>query len=126
MVVRRAYRIVTVDDPIKGVRFFTLRPWLMLQSGEDLFSTINSQHILAEANPTQELFKQYKIAIRDSEMNQEDLLNERVEKAARRFKDMQDRIKQIELDFGDGPEMDTTDSDDNVIQFRRFDKDKLH
>ena len=126
MVVRRAYRIVTVDDPVKGVRFFTLRPWLLMQSGNDLFNTINSQHILAEANPTQELMNQYRSAIRDAEMDQEELLNERVERAAKRFKDMQDRIKQIELDFGDGPAVDMGDSNDNVIQFKGWDKDKLH
>ena len=126
MVVRRAYRIVTVDDPVKGVRFFTLRPWLLMQSGNDLFNTINSQHIIAEANPTQQLLDQYRSAIRDAEMDQEELLNERVERAAKRFKDMQDRIKQVELDFGDNPPEQLMDSNDNVIQFSRWDKDKLH
>ena len=126
MVVRRAYRIVTVDDPVKGVRFFTLRPWLLMQSGNDIFNTINSQHILAEANPTEQLLDQYRNAIRETEMDQEELLNEKVERAAKRFKDMQDRIKQIELDFGEGPPQELIDSNDNVIQFSRWDKDKLH
>lgn len=119
MVVRRAYKIVTVDDPIKGMRFYTVRPWLLMQSGNDVFNTINSQHIIAEGNPTEELLVQYRRSIDESEMDQEELMNQKVDRAAKRFKEIQDKItSQIEV------ENDSSTS--NVIYFGNHDKDKLH
>ena len=112
MVIRRAYRVVTVDDPVRGVRYFTLRPWMINQSGSDIFNTLNSNHIIAEGNPHANILKQYNDAIEESEKYEEDF-KERVEKLAEKLAAEEEIINK-------------DSSSDNVVYFGKFDKDKLH
>ena len=113
MVIRRAYRVVTVDDPVRGIRYFTLRPWMINQSGSDIFNTLNSNHIIAEGNPHSNILKQYNDAIEESEKQEEDF-KERVEKLA-------EKLAAAEEEF-----INTDSSSDNIVYLGKFDKDKLH
>ena len=115
LVIRRAYNIVTVDDPARGVRYFTLRPWMLYQSGDDMFNMLSSDHIIGQANPDASIIKQYHDAIEESERSEQDF-KERVSKLAEKLAASEDMINN-----------DTKDSsDDNIVYFGRFEKDKLH
>lgn len=102
MVVRRAYKIVTIDDPIRGIRYFTLRPWMLFQSGDEIYTVINTNHIVSEGNPQQHLLTQYKTAIEESES----------EEASRNI----DSAGDINIDS----------SGSNVLYLGNLNKDKLH
>lgn len=110
MVVRRAYKVVTVDDPYKGIRYFTLRPWMIYQSGEEIFNTINSTHIISEANPRPQLLHQYNMTIAESEKNDEEF-EEKVNEVSKKIDSLLNNIN-------------TDSSSDNIIYFGN--KDKLH
>ena len=114
LVVRRAYKIVTVDDPVRGIRYFTLRPWMIYQSGDDIFNTVNSNHIIAEGNPHINIMRQYKDAMDEAEKDQEEF-KERVEKLAEKLA----TASEEEI-------INKDSSSDNIVYFGKFDKDKLH
>lgn len=66
MVVRNTYKIVAIDQTIDGHRYYTFRPWMIYQEGDDVYQTINVNHIIGEANPTEKLLEQYVIALNNS------------------------------------------------------------
>ena len=72
VIVQSAMRIVQGEDPMRGVRFYFFRPFMVFQEG--LPQRINASHIIAEADPTEEMMEHYAGAIND-EMNRK---NERV------------------------------------------------
>ncbi len=59
IVVRGSFKIISMDDIARGVRFFSFRPWLIFQDDPELLQTINSVHIVSEAMPSEEIIKQY-------------------------------------------------------------------
>ena len=59
LVVRGSFKIISMDDIARGVRFFSFRPWLIFQDDPELLQTINSMHIISEAIPSEEIIKQY-------------------------------------------------------------------
>lgn len=63
VLVRSAMRIVQGEDPYKGVRFYYFRPFMVFQ--DKLPQRINASHIIAEADPTEEMMEHYAGAIND-------------------------------------------------------------
>ena len=113
IVIRKAYKVVQVDDPIRGMRYFTLRPWMIYQVGDDIFNTVNPNHIVSEGNPHPQLLHQYQTAIRESEKQDEEF-EDRVTAIAEKLEGMiEDNINK-------------DSSSDNIVYLGRFDKDKLH
>ena len=82
----------------------------MYQSGEEIFNTINSNHILSEANPRPQLLHQYKMTIAESEKQDEEFEGE-VEKVSKKINNILSNIN-------------TDSSSDNIIYFGN--RDKLH
>jgi uncharacterized FlaG/YvyC family protein len=83
---------------------------MVYQSGEEIFNTINSNHIISEANPTAKLLHQYKMTIAESEKRDEEF-EEEVEKVSKKIDSLLNNIN-------------TDSSSDNIIYFGS--KDKLH
>ena len=110
IVVRRVYKFDVSDDPIRGVRYFGIKPWMMFQSAEDIFNTINTDHIMSVGNPHPNMLKQYQDAIRKTEMTDEEL---------------EENLRSRLTELGISIDNDSSVSD-NVVPFHRFDKDKLH
>lgn len=52
MVVRKAMKIVTVDDMETSMRYYTFRPWMSMNTNPDTLHVLNSYHILAESQPS--------------------------------------------------------------------------
>jgi 23S rRNA maturation mini-RNase III len=113
MVVRKAFKVVQIDDPIRGIRYFTLRPWMLYQIGDEIFNTINTNHIVSEGNPSPQLFHQYQTAIRETEKQDEEF-EERVTAMAEKLEGMMEE------------NINKDSSQDNIVYLGKFDKGKLH
>ncbi len=113
MVVRKAFKVVQIDDPIRGIRYFTLRPWMLYQIGEEIFNTINTNHIVSEGNPSPQLLHQYKTAIRETEKQDEEF-EERVNAMSEKLEGMME------------DSINKDSSQDNIVYLGKFDKGKLH
>lgn len=110
IVVRRAYLIDISDDPIRSIRYFAIKPWMMFQSGDDIFNTINSIHIMSAGNPHPNMLRQYEDAIKKTEMTDDEL---------------EENLKARLVELGIDINIDSNHTD-NIVPFQRFDKDKLH
>ena len=113
MVVRKAFKVVQIDDPIRGIRYFTLRPWMLYQIGDEIFNTINTNHIVSEGNPSPQLLHQYQTAIRETEKQDEEF-EERVAAMSEKLEGMMEE------------NINKDSSQDNIVYLGKFDKGKLH
>lgn len=59
IVVRNIFKIVAIEQTVSGNRYYTFKPWMVFQDEPDMFQTININHIIGEANPSQKLLEQY-------------------------------------------------------------------
>jgi hypothetical protein len=78
IVVRNIYKIIAIDQTVSGNRYYTFKPWMVFQDEPDMFQTININHVVGEANPSQKLLEQYFTMIKgelseDSEAAREEL-----------------------------------------------------
>ena len=70
IVVRKALKLVQVDDIADGTRYFSFRPWMLLQDSVDNLQVLNGSHIVGEANPTPTMMDQYEYVL--SELMKQD------------------------------------------------------
>ena len=117
IVIRKTMKMVQMDNMANGTRYYAFRPFMMYQLTKDAFQIVNCEHIIAEANPNQELILEYFKAIETS-------LDEEGEKKEN-MDDMRDRYntyvkQQTEM----LSELDS-ESGSNVIKFT-IDKNKMH
>jgi hypothetical protein len=116
ILVKNLFKIHLVEDHQSNTRYYSLRPYLCLQTGEDLLQTINEAHIMASALPSETLLTQYKTTIRIERMTSVEIEEE--------LKKRIDNLKEF-LDEDDIEEMlDEETHTGNVVQFPP--KDKLH
>ena len=117
IVIRKTMKMVQMDNMANGTRYYAFRPFMMYQLTKDAFQIVNCEHIVAEANPAQDLILEYFKAIETS-------LDEEGEKKEN-MDDMRDRYntyvkQQTEM----LSELDS-ESGSNVIKFT-IDKNKMH
>jgi|TARA_Y100000389_G_C17276724_1_gene420810 hypothetical protein len=86
MVIRRVLMIKTSFDE-KGNRYYTFRPWMALQEGTEKFISLEGTHVMGEANPDLVMLKNYKEAVENNELSEEELL-EKVEKYVEKMKEI--------------------------------------
>lgn len=55
-------RVVTAASE-EGYRYYSFKPWMALQEGEGIFLTININHVVAEALPSQKMLSYYTNAV---------------------------------------------------------------
>lgn len=110
LVVRNALNLVVVDDDLKHVRYYNLKPWMTMQEGDEVFMTLNTNHIISVGNPTSKLLKYFYEAVENSNLSEEEI--------SKKIDDYVNKLKAKMSELGD-------DSDSNVIRFRP-DKNKLH
>ena len=97
IVVRKAMKIVSVDDPVEELRYYTFKPWISMNNDPDLIQTVNSYHIVSENVPSDIAKKTYY-----------EVLSEMVKFAAEQ-----------DLEDFDGDEDDDSDQGSNVVQFNK-------
>ena len=59
MLVRNAMKLMPMEDQA-NIRYYSFRPWMLLQHDEDAVQLIHSHHIVGEATPTAKMMEQYK------------------------------------------------------------------
>lgn len=59
IVVRRALRIVSLDDPGGSMRYYTFKPWMLMNNDPDSIHVLNSNHIISESSPTKIAMEYY-------------------------------------------------------------------
>ena len=64
IVIKRALRIMAIEDFQKGWKFFAFRPWMSFQDDPTSLQTLNSSHIIVTSNPSPDLLKHYKACLR--------------------------------------------------------------
>lgn len=119
IVIRRALKIINVEDFAKGMRFFAFRPWMLFNDDPDEFQTINAMHIIGEINPHDDIIERYtKSIMKLSEEKRRSYSLDDVAQAADEMDDeefdnfMYSLTKDIEMEEPD------SDSPLNVIKFR--------
>ena len=71
VVIRNALKLITIDRE-DGIRYHVFRPFMIMQLEEDTFQSLNSEHILVEATPVEEVVKEYYNAINKEQGGDED------------------------------------------------------
>lgn len=59
IVVRRALRIVSLDDQGGSMRYYTFKPWMLMNNDPDSIHVLNSNHIISESSPTKIAMEYY-------------------------------------------------------------------
>lgn len=111
LVIRRAVKLNIVDDDTKGIRYYNLKPWMTMQEGDDVFMTLNSNHIISEANPTGKILKYFYECVENANLTEEEI-----------SKKIDDYVEQLKAKIEDAVD---DELEENVIRFRP-NKDKLH
>ena len=119
IVIRKTMKMVQMDNMANGTRYYAFRPFMMYQMTKESFQIINCQHIVAEANPNQDLILEYFKAIETAVADDGTEAQENVDDMRNKynaFVQKQNEILMSELDSGAGS---------NVIKFT-IDKSKMH
>ena len=53
IVIRKALQIHALDDADVSMRYYTYKPWIMMNTDTDALHIINSAHIISESIPTE-------------------------------------------------------------------------
>lgn len=107
IVIRYVYEINRVDDDARGYRYYNLKPWMVMQEGDERFITLNTMHVVSQCKADEKIVEQFHEAVKNSQLSEEELQ----EKVERYLKKMKAVIEEHEVE--------------NVIRFP-IDKDKMH
>ena len=64
IIVKKALKVIAVEDYQKGWRFFAFRPWMSFQDDVSVLQAVNASHIIVTTNPSPAILKHYKACIR--------------------------------------------------------------
>jgi len=92
ILVKKALRVISVEDYHKGWRFFCFRPWMSFQDNPAALQTINSSHIIVTANPSPNILKYYKSCLKAITS---DLKGNRPKKGYANLDEIQDEIREL-------------------------------
>ena len=98
MIIRRAFTIQTQVSN-ENYRYHFFKPWMALQEGLEMYITLNSNHIVCEALPEENLLKHYHGTIRNVDLTDDDISEEE-------YADVDSSIDNI-LDFSKRNKKDT-------------------
>ena len=118
IVIRKTMKMVQMDNIANGTRYYAFRPFMLYQLTKEAFQIVNCEHIVAEANPAQDLILEYFKAIETSLDEEEGNTNENIDDMKEKYNQyMKEQTEKLsELDSGSGS---------NVIKFT-VDKNKMH
>lgn len=115
IVIRKSMKMVQVDNMANGTRYYAFRPFMLYQMTPESFQIINCEHIIAEANPDQELilefFKAIEVAMDTDDGDQSENIDDMKEKYNAYVKN---QISKLD-----------SDAASNIIRLN-FDKNKMH
>ena len=95
IVIRHVYEINRIDDDARGYRYYNLKPWMVMQEGDDKFITLNTMHIVSQCKADEKIVEQFQEAVKNSQLTEEEL-QEKVEKYLKKMKAvMEDEVENI-------------------------------
>jgi len=129
ILVKRALKIIGVEDYQKGWRFFAFRPWMSFQDDPETLQTINSSHIIVTTNPTSKILKHYKACIDGIKEDLNLEMKGKRKKVYANLDEIQDVIRDLTDDEMDEflqrkygatlePELSPDSDSGNVLQFK--------
>ena len=118
IVIRKTMKMVQMDNMANGTRYYAFRPFMMYQLTKEAFQIVNCGHIIAEANPSQDLILEYFKAIETS-LDEEGDKNDNLDDMRERYNSYIDQQNDRSLS-----ELDS-EAGSNIIKFS-VDKNKLH
>lgn len=65
IVVRRALKIVALDDMANDMRYYTFKPWMLMNNDPESLQVLNSMHIVSESSPTKMAVSYYYDVIKE-------------------------------------------------------------
>ncbi len=117
IVIRKTMKMVQMDNMANGTRYYAFRPFMMYQLTKDAFQIVNCEHIIAEANPNQELILEYFKAIEtslDEEGEKKENMDEMRDRYNTYIKQQTEMLAELDSEAGS-----------NIIKFT-IDKTKMH
>ena len=51
IIIRRALKIVAIDDIEEGMRYYTFKPWMSFETDPNALQAVNSYHVVGSTNP---------------------------------------------------------------------------
>lgn len=110
IVVRNIFKVVSIDQTVSGNRYYTFKPWMVFQDEPDMFQTINMNHIIGEANPSQKLLEQYFTMMKGELSEDSEAAREELEKKLAHYINNLRQMVSEQLSSSDSGE-------ENVIKF---------
>lgn len=65
ILMRAAMKIIQGEDPERGIRYYSFRPWMGFQDNPDVLQTLNAGHIIGEVSPSETLLDHYASTIKE-------------------------------------------------------------
>jgi len=106
MIIRAAFKILASERP-DGFRYYALRPWMIYCEDMNQLLSVNSDQLIGETMPSEELLKQYKMTVQEYIANTEKKEKLDIQKASKQASD--EMIQKLLDDIN-------RDSDGNVIR----------
>jgi hypothetical protein len=128
VLIKKALKVVSVEDYQRGWRFFAFRPWMSFQDDPESMQTLNSSHIIVTTIPSKNILKHYKRCL-DSITEESKTDNIKSKKVYANLDEIQNELRDLtddEMDdflirkYGAVEEDYVSDSDDNnkIIKFK--------
>ena len=64
IIIKKALKIVSIEDYSRGIRFFALRPWMSFQDDPDYLHSLNAAHVIVTSEPTKPMLKYYNTCLK--------------------------------------------------------------
>jgi hypothetical protein len=119
IIIRNSYKVVTYQSATSRDRYHTFTPWMLLQEGDDIFQSINSEQIVGSCSPTEEMLREY-IRVKQSK-NESDLTHEEMDQKVTEYIEA---LQQFLRGNMEERKYEILDSDGKVIAFP--DRGKVH
>ncbi len=137
ILVKKALRVIAIEDYQKGWRFFAFRPWMAFQDDPSSLQTLNSSHIIVTSNPSPNILKHYKACLKGINHDLKISKETGRKKTYANIDEIQDALRDLTDDEMDdflerkyGAVQEDTlniDSDtDNIIKFKPRDPKTFH
>jgi hypothetical protein len=128
VLIKKALKVVSVEDYQRGWRFFAFRPWMSFQDDPESMQTLNSSHIIVTTIPSKNILKHYKRCL-DSITEESKTDNIKSKKVYANLDEIQNELRDLtddEMDdflirkYGAVEEDHVSDSDDSnkIIKFK--------
>ena len=126
IIIKKALKVVGIEDYQRGIRYFALRPWMSFQEDPNELHSLNASHIIVTSTPNKMMMKHYDICLKAIEKNMDAAEHRRkkvwanIDEVNEETRDLTDEELELWLDekYGDHSTPTIDSSENNVIKFK--------